>query len=224
MNDKELVAYAALDYIEDNSIIGLGTGSTADIFIKMLAEKISKESLNILVVASSVISQKKAYDAGLKYISIDQVTSIDLYVDGADEITQNLEILKGPGFDLIREKLLAQMSKKFIVIGDNSKIVSKIGQNYSIPIEITPIAWKITKSLIDKIAKNCILRENMEKNAFAISSYGNFMLDCEFNYSDLDALAREIANTPGVFEHGLFLKLATLAIIANEGKVRKISI
>ena len=224
MNDKELVAYAALDYIEDNSIIGLGTGSTADIFIKMLAEKISKESLNILVVASSVISQKKANDAGLKYISIDQVTSIDLYVDGADEITQNLEILKGRGFDLIREKLLAQMSKKFIVIGDNSKIVFKIGQNYSIPIEITPIAWKITKSLIDKIAKNCILRGNMEKNAFAISSYGNFVLDCEFNYSDLDALAREIANTPGVFEHGLFLKLATLAIIANEGKVRKISI
>ena len=224
MNDKELVAYAALDYIEDNSIIGLGTGSTADIFIKMLAGKISKESLNISVVASSVISQKKANDAGLKYISIDQVTSIDLYVDGADEITQNLEILKGLGFDLIREKLLAQMSKKFIVIGDNSKIVSKIGQNYSIPIEITPIAWKITKSLIDKIAKNCILRGNMEKNAFAISSYGNFVLDCEFNYSDLDALAREIANTPGVFEHGLFLKLATLAIIAHEGKVRKISI
>ena len=224
MNDKELVAYAALDYIEDNSIIGLGTGSTADIFIKMLAEKISKESLNISVVASSVISQKKANDAGLKYIPIDQVTSIDLYVDGADEITQNPEILKGRGFDLIREKLLAQISKKFIVIGDNSKIVSKIGQNYFIPIEITPIAWKITKSLIDKIAKNCILRENMEKNAFAISSYGNFVLDCEFNYSDLDALAREIANTPGVFEHGLFLKLATLAIIANEGKVRKISI
>lgn len=224
MNDKELVAYAALDYIEDNSIIGLGTGSTADIFIKILAEKISKESLNISVVASSVISQKKANDAGLKYISIDQVTSIDLYVDGADEITQNLEILKGRGFDLIREKLLAQMSKKFIVIGDNSKIVSKIGQNYSIPIEITPIAWKITKRLIEKIAKNCILRGNMEKNAFAISSYGNFVLDCEFNYSDLDALAREIANTPGVFEHGLFLKLATLAIIANEGKVRKILI
>ena len=222
MNDKELVAYAALDYIEDNSIIGLGTGSTADIFIKMLAGKISKESLNILVVASSVISQKKANDAGLKYISIDQVTSIDLYVDGADEITQNLEILKGRGFDLIREKLLAQMSKKFIVIGDNSKIVSKIGQNYFIPIEITPIAWKITKSLIEKIAKKCIVRENMEKNAFAISSYGNFVLDCEFNYSELDTLAKEIANTPGVFEHGLFLNLASLAIVSNNGQIKKI--
>lgn len=224
MNDKELVAYAALDYVEDNSIVGLGTGSTADIFIKMLAEKISKESLNIFVVASSVISQKKANDAKLNYISIDQVTSIDLYVDGADEITQDLEILKGRGFDLIREKLLAQMSEKFIVIGDNSKIVSKIGQNYSIPIEITPIAWKITKSLVEKIAKKCVVRENMEKNAFAISSYGNFVLDCEFNYSNLDDLARDIANIPGVFEHGLFLKLASLAIIADAGKVKKISI
>ena len=222
MNDKELVAYAALDYIEDNSIIGLGTGSTANIFIKMLAGKISKESLNISVVASSVISQKKANDAGLKYISIDQVTSIDLYVDGADEITQNLEILKGRGFDLIREKLLAQMSKKFIVIGDNSKIVSKIGQNYFIPIEITPIAWKITKILIEKIAKKCIVRENMEKNAFAISSYGNFVLDCEFDYSELDTLAKEIANIPGVFEHGLFLNLASLAIVSNNGQVKKI--
>ena len=222
MNDKELVAYAALDYIEDNSIIGLGTGSTADIFIKILAEKISKESLNISVVASSVKKKKKANDAGLKYISIDQVTSIDLYVDGADEITQNLEILKGRGFDLIREKLLAQMSKKFIVIGDNSKIVSKIGQNYFIPIEITPIAWKITKSLIEKIAKKCIVRENMEKNAFAISSYGNFVLDCEFNYSELDTLAKEIANIPGVFEHGLFLNLASLAIVSNNGQVKKI--
>ena len=222
MNDKELVAYAALDYIEDNSIIGLGTGSTADIFIKMLAEKISKESLNISVVASSVISQKKANDAGLKYISIDQVTSIDLYVDGADEITQNLEILKGRGFDLIREKLLAQMSKKFIVIGDNSKIVSKIGQNYFIPIEITPIAWKITKILIEKIARKCIVRENMGGTAFAISSYGNFVLDCEFDYSELDTLAKEIANIPGVFEHGLFLNLASLAIISNNGQVKKI--
>ncbi len=222
MNDKELVAYAALDYIEDNSIIGLGTGSTADIFIKMLAEKISKQSLNISVVASSVISQKKANDAGLKYISIDQVTSIDLYVDGADEITQNLEILKGRGFDLIREKLLAQMSKKFIVIGDNSKIVSKIGQNYFIPIEITPIAWKITKILIEKIARKCIVRENMGGNAFAISSYGNFVLDCEFDYSELDTLAKEIANIPGVFEHGLFLNLASLAIVSNNGQVKKI--
>ncbi|MCH9771636.1 MAG: ribose 5-phosphate isomerase A [Betaproteobacteria bacterium] len=223
MNDKELVAHAALEYVKDNSIIGLGTGSTANIFIEMLAEKIRSRSLNISVVASSVSSQQKAYDAGLKYISLDQITEIDLYVDGADEITNNLEILKGRGFDLIREKLLAKISKQFIVIGDNSKIVSKIGQNYPIPIEITPIAWKITKNLIEKIAKKCIVRGNMEKNAFAVTSYGNFVLDCEFLYTDLNILEKEIANTPGVFEHGLFLNMSKLAIIANSGEVKKIT-
>ena len=222
MTDKELVAYAALDYIKNNTIIGLGTGSTADIFINALAEKIRNESLNISVVASSVISQKKANDVGLKYISIDQVNEIDLYIDGADEITKNLEILKGRGFDLVREKLLAQISKKFIVIGDNSKIVSKIGQNHLIPIEITPIAWKITKRLIERIANKCTVRENMEKNAFAITSYGNFVLDCEFSYTSLNELGREVANTPGVFEHGLFLNMAKLALVSDNGQVKKI--
>ena len=224
MNDKELVAFTALEYIKNNSIIGLGTGSTANIFIEMLADKVKSDSLDISVVASSVISQQKAEDVGLNYVSLDQITEIDLYVDGADEITNNLEILKGRGFDLIREKLLAKISKQFIVIGDNSKIVSKIGQNYPIPIEITPIAWKITKNLIEKIAKSCAMRENLEKNAFAITSYGNFVLDCDFSYDDLKALEKEISNTPGVFEHGLFLEISKLGIIANNGEVKKITV
>ena len=224
MNDKELVAFTALEYIKNNSIIGLGTGSTANIFIEMLADKVKSDLLDISVVASSVISQKKAEDVGLNYVSLDQITEIDLYVDGADEITNNLEILKGRGFDLIREKLLAKISKQFIVIGDNSKIVSKIGQNYPIPIEITPIAWKITKNLIEKIAKSCAMRENLEKNAFAITSYGNFVLDCDFSYDDLKALEKEISNTPGVFEHGLFLEISKLGIIANNGEVKKITV
>ncbi len=121
MNDKELVALTALEYIKNNSIIGLGTGSTANIFIEMLADRVKSESLDISVVASSVISQQKAEDVGLNYVSLDQIKEIDLYVDGADEITNNLDILKGRGFDLIREKLLAKISKQFIVIGDNSK-------------------------------------------------------------------------------------------------------
>lgn len=224
MNDKELVAFTALEYIKNNSIIGLGTGSTANIFIEMLADRVKSDSLDISVVASSVISQQKAEDVGLNYVSLDQITEIDLYVDGADEITNNLEILKGRGFDLIREKLLAKISKQFIVIGDNSKIVSKIGQNYPIPIEITPIAYKITKSLIEKIAKKCVMRENLEKNAFAITSYGNFVLDCDFSYDDLKALEKEISNTPGVFEHGLFLEISKLGIIANNGEVKKITV
>ena len=121
MNDKELVAHAALDYVKNNSVVGLGTGSTANIFIESLAKKISSESLNIQVVASSTASHEKANAVGLNYISMDNITEIDLYIDGADEITENLEVLKGRGYDLIREKILARASKNFIVISDQSK-------------------------------------------------------------------------------------------------------
>ena len=148
MNDKELVANTALEYIKDNTTVGLGTGSTANLFINALAEKVKKESLNLKVVASSEVSQIIAIKAGLEYLSLDQISKIDLYVDGADEITKDLAVLKGRGYDLIREKLLAEASSNFIVIGDKSKLVDKIGQNFPIPLEISPVAWKITKNLI----------------------------------------------------------------------------
>jgi len=186
-----------------------------------LQKKIKAESLNIAVVASSTVSQLKAQEAGLNYISLDQISEIDLYVDGADEITKELEILKGRGYDLVREKLLAQSSKSFIVIGDKSKIVSKIGENYPIPVEITPIAWKITKNIIENIAENCVLRPNVAGDAFAITSYGNYVLDCKFKYEDLSKLANEISSIPGVFEHGIFLNLAKVALIANDGVIIK---
>jgi len=223
MNDKELVAHAALDYVKNNSVVGLGTGSTANIFIESLAKKISSESLNIQVVASSTASQEKANAVGLNYISMDNITEIDLYIDGADEITENLEVLKGRGYDLIREKILARASKNFIVISDQSKIVSKIGEKYPIPIEITPIAWKITKNIIEKLATRCEVRENLTKNAFAITSYGNYVLDCDFNYTNLKELEMEIAGIPGVFEHGIFLGISKLALIADNGQIKKIT-
>jgi ribose 5-phosphate isomerase A len=221
MNDKELVAHEVLGLVKNNMTVGLGTGSTANLFIEAIAKKIKAESLNIAVVASSTVSQLKAQEAGLNYISLDQISEIDLYVDGADEITKELEILKGRGYDLVREKLLAQSSKSFIVIGDKSKIVSKIGENYPIPVEITPIAWKITKNIIENIAENCVLRPNTAGDAFAITSYGNYVLDCEFKYEDLSKLANEISSIPGVFEHGIFLNLAKVALIANDGVIIK---
>ena len=223
MNDKELVAHAALDYVKNNSVVGLGTGSTANIFIESLAKKISSESLNIQVVASSTASHEKANAVGLNYISMDNITEIDLYIDGADEITENLEVLKGRGYDLIREKILARASKNFIVISDQSKMVSKIGEKYPIPIEITPIAWKITKRIFEKMSEECILRQNTAGDAYAITSYGNLVLDCRFKYDDIHELSKMISEVPGVFEHGIFLSLSDIAIIADNGKIRTIT-
>ena len=223
MNEKEQVAKEAINYIKDGMIIGLGTGSTANLFIDFLSTKVKQESLNIKVVASSTVSQIRAINSGLSYISLDQIESIDLYIDGADEVTKELEVLKGRGYDLVREKLLAKTSKQFIVIGDKSKMVAKIGEKFPIPIEITPIAWKITKKLITEISQKCDLRPNAAGDAYAITSYGNYVLDCEFKYDDLSKLASEISQIPGVIEHGIFLDMTHLALIADQGNIMKYS-
>lgn len=223
MNEKEQVAKEAINYIKDGMIIGLGTGSTANLFIDFLSTKVKQESLNIKVVASSTVSQIRAINSGLSYISLDQIESIDLYIDGADEVTKELEVLKGRGYDLVREKLLAKTSKQFIVIGDKSKMVAKIGEKFPIPIEITPIAWKIAKKLITEISQKCDLRPNAAGDAYAITSYGNYVLDCEFKYDDLSKLASEISQIPGVIEHGIFLDMTHLALIADQGKIMKYS-
>lgn len=223
MNEKEQVAKEAINYIKDDMIIGLGTGSTANLFIDFLSAKVKQESLNIKVVASSTVSQIRAINSGLSYISLDQIESIDLYIDGADEVTKELEVLKGRGYDLVREKLLAKTSKQFIVIGDKSKMVAKIGEKFPIPIEITPIAWKIAKKLITEISQKCDLRPNAAGDAYAITSYGNYVLDCEFKYDDLSKLASEISQIPGVIEHGIFLDMTHLALIADQGNIMKYS-
>jgi len=223
MNEKEQVAKEAINYIKDGMIIGLGTGSTANVFIDFLSTKVKQESLNIKVVASSTVSQIRAINSGLSYISLDQIESIDLYIDGADEVTKELEVLKGRGYDLVREKLLAKTSKQFIVIGDKSKMVAKIGEKFPIPIEITPIAWKIAKKLISEISQKCDLRPNAAGDAYAITSYGNYVLDCEFKYDDLSRLASEISQIPGVIEHGIFLDMTHLALIADQGNIMKYS-
>lgn len=223
MNEKEQVAKEAINYIKDGMIIGLGTGSTANLFIDFLSTKVKQESLNIKVVASSTVSQIRAINSGLSYISLDQIESIDLYIDGADEVTRELEVLKGRGYDLVREKLLAKTSKQFIVIGDKSKMVTKIGEKFAIPIEITPIAWKIAKKLITEISQKCDLRPNAAGDAYAITSYGNYVLDCEFKYDDLSKLASEISQIPGVIEHGIFLDMTHLALIADQGNIMKYS-
>ena len=223
MNDKELVAREALDYVKNNTVVGLGTGSTANYFIKGLAEKIKREKLNIEVVASSTISGINAANAGLHCVSLDQIESINLYVDGADEIVLNesIEVLKGRGYDLIKEKLLASSSEKCIIIGDNSKIVDKIGMNFPIPVEVSPIAWKITKKIIEKFTTECNLRKNTAGDGFAITSYGNLVLDCSFKSIDALTLSTQLSEVPGVFEHGIFLNIVHTAIIANNGDVKK---
>lgn len=221
MNDKELVAQQALQYVSENMIIGLGTGSTANCFIDALAKRNKEEKLNIRTVSSSMVSMIKAKEAGLPIIAMEQINEIDLYIDGADEITPNLTLLKGRGYDLVREKLLARSAKKFIVIADESKIVENIGDNFPVPSEVQPFAWELVKNILMKKGTGDI-RINSAKDGYAITSCGNFVLDFNYTEKNIEKLNALLCQTPGIVEHGIFYNIAHGALISSNGKVREI--
>ena len=221
MNDKELVAHQALQYVSENMIVGLGTGSTANYFIDALAKRNKEENLKIRAVSSSVVSMIKAKEAGLPIIAMEQIKEIDLYIDGADEIAPDLTLLKGRGYDLVREKLLARSARKFIVIADESKLVKKIGDNFPIPSEVQPFAWELVKNILMKKGTGDI-RINAAKDGYAITSCGNFVLDFNYPEKSTEELNALLSQTPGIVEHGIFYNIAHGALISSNGKVREI--
>lgn len=222
MNDKQLVAIHAAQYVKNGMLVGLGTGSTANYFIEELARRQAEENLKVTTIASSNISMIKAQALGLNVIALTQVDSIDLYVDGADEITPDMTLLKGRGYDLVLEKLLAKAAKQFLVVADKSKLVSRIGTNYAIPIEVMPMAWKAAKRSLEAAGGVGDLRQNVAKDGLSISSYGSLVLDMVFHQSiSEEHLNHLINNTPGVIEHGIFRGLATGVLIADNGKIEE---
>jgi len=220
MNDKQLVALQAAKYVKDGMLVGLGTGSTANYFIEELARRAREEGLKFTTVASSTISAQKAQSLKLPIVALEHISCIDLYVDGADEITPDKTLLKGRGSDLVKEKLLAKAATTFVAVADSSKLVSHIGQNFVIPIEVIPFAWQLAKKNLEDIGGKGDLRPNAAKDGFWITSHGSYVLDMQFDNS-LDAVILNtlINNTPGVVEHGIFLNLADTVLIAENGSV-----
>ena len=222
MNDKQLVAIHAAKYVKNGMLVGLGTGSTANYFIEELARLQAEENLNVTTIASSNISMIKAQSLGLTVIALTQVAEIDLYVDGADEITPDMTLLKGRGYDLVLEKLLAKAAKQFLVVADKSKLVSRIGTNFAIPIEVMPMAWKAAKRSLEAVGGIGDLRQNVAKDGLSISSYGSLVLDMAFDKSiSEEQLNHLINNTPGVVEHGIFRGLTSAVLIAGDGKIEE---
>ena len=220
MNDKELVAFEAAKLVKNGMLIGLGTGSTANYFIEHLAKRQLDEGLNINTVASSTISAIKAESCGLKVVSIAQLSHIDLYVDGADEITPNLNLLKGRGQDLVMEKLLATVAKQFVVVADKSKLVKRIGEKFVIPIEVMPNAWKIVKYQLEQHGATGDIRLNAGQDNVALSAQGNYILDMKFPPSADDQALNGLLNAmPGIVEHGVFYGVASQVLVADKGQI-----
>jgi ribose 5-phosphate isomerase A len=162
----------------------------------------------------------KAQSVGLTVLSLAQLSQIDLYVDGADEITPDNTLLKGRGYDLVMEKLLAKAAKQFIVVADKSKLVDRIGTNLPIPIEVMPFAWQAAKRSIEAIGGVGDLRPNAAKDGLCITSHGSLVLDMRFDASlDAHALNALLNNVPGVVEHGIFAHLADTILIADQGNI-----
>ena len=179
MNDKQTVAIAACNLVSDGMVVGLGTGSTANYFIEALAQR-QEQGLRVQTIASSTISAIKAQAFGLPLITIEQASQIDLYVDGADEISPQLTLLKGRGQDLVMEKLLAHYAKSFVVVADKSKLVSRIGENFVIPIEVMPNAWNMVKSELLALGASGDIRLNANQDNVAVTAAGNYVLDMRF--------------------------------------------
>ncbi len=220
MNDKQLAANHAVQQVQDGMVVGLGTGSTANCFIDALAKRCQEENLYVTVVASSVVSTIKAQQLGLPLIALEHLSRLDLYVDGADEVAPDLTLLKGRGYDLVREKLLARASDQFLVLIDQSKQVSHIGEKFPIPVEVMPFAWQMVKHQLEKLGGQGGLRKTANQDGFVVSAYGSLVLDMTFPAEiDSKALHRAFNETPGVVEHGIFQNLASTVIMGKNGEV-----
>jgi ribose 5-phosphate isomerase A len=220
MNDKQRVAHYAAQQVKDGMLVGLGTGSTANYFIEELARRRTEDGVRVSVVASSVVSTLKAQSLNLPLVGFDTIKCIDVYVDGADEVTADFTLLKGRGFDLVREKILARAAGQFWVLIDPSKRVGRIGANYAIPVEVMPFAWQMVKHSLELLGGRGDLRQTSNKDGLVMTSYGSLVLDMTFDASvTSEALNDRLSHTPGVVEHGIFSRLATAVLCVDDGQV-----
>jgi ribose 5-phosphate isomerase A len=221
LNPKQRVANEAAKLVQDGMIVGLGTGSTANFFIDELARLKQQNNLQIKAVSSSVISSQYAQKLGLDLLAIEHVTKLDVYVDGADEISPELYVLKGQGQDLVKEKLLANAADKFIVVADDSKLVNKIGDKFPIPIEVMPEATQLVLNQLRQLGGEGNVRLNSSGGA-SFSATGNVVLDMSFTIPapELNALLNSV---PGVIEHGLFIDTVSESYIATANDIQIMS-
>ena len=220
MNTKQAAAYKAVSYIQDGMIVGLGTGSTAYWAIHYLAERVA-QGLKIVTVATSESTASIAAEKGIKVSSLDSVEYIDIDIDGADEVDPQLNLIKGGGGALLREKIVAAASREFIVIADESKLVDVLGR-FPLPVEVLAFGREHTSRHLQQLGCKPVLRE--KDGEVYITDNGHQILDCHFNaIPDPALLDQQINAIPGVVENGLFVRMAKKVIVGYaDGSVREL--
>ncbi|MDF2644829.1 MAG: ribose 5-phosphate isomerase [Paenibacillus sp.] len=218
LNPKKLAAEKAVEFIEDGMVVGLGTGSTAYWAIKKIAQRI-QEGLRIHAVASSRDSEELANKLGIPIVPFSEIEWIDITIDGADEVDTHLNLIKGGGGALVREKILAINSKRFFVIVDESKQVEHLGQ-FPLPVEIVPFAANLTMNKLKELG--CSTRIRMSNNEAYFTDNGNIIVDCNFEkiVKPIE-INKQINLIPGVVDNGLFTRMVSSLVIGyNDGSTR----
>lgn len=221
---KRRAAQEALGEVRDGQILGIGTGSTVAIFIEMLSERVKKEGLRVMCVPTSYQSAYLAMERGLRLTTLEEYPTIDLAVDGADEVDRSLNLIKGGGAALTKEKIVDSAAKRFVVIADESKLVDRLGTKSPVPIEVIPMAWRRVSNMVRVLGGEPKLRDGGDrKDGPLITDNGNFIIDARFEeIADPRALEFELKRIPGVVEVGLFVNLANAAYIGSDKEVKKI--
>lgn len=220
---KIKAAAAALDHVEDGMRLGIGTGSTAEEFVRLLAEKVAS-GFRIEGVPTSERTARLCVELGVPLKSLEELPELDLTVDGADEVDAKLRLIKGGGGALLREKIVACASSRMIVIADETKVVDTLGA-FKLPIEVNSFGLAATHIAVEKLAARHGLSGEIVVRASGDGPFmtdgGHLILDASFGrIPDADALACELNAIPGVVEHGLFIGIASLAIIAGPAGAR----
>jgi ribose 5-phosphate isomerase A len=215
--EKEAAARASLRFVRDGDIVGLGTGSTAAYAVRLLGEQV-RAGLKIKGIPTSVRTADLAASLGIPLTTLDEFQQIDVAIDGADELDSELRLVKGGGGALLREKIVASASRKFVVIADSSKQVAVLGK-FPVPVEVIKFAEALVAKKIAALGAAVTVRKESSGKVF-ITDEGNHILDCNFgSIPDPPALARKLETTPGVVEHGLFIGMASVALVGKGDKV-----
>jgi ribose 5-phosphate isomerase A len=217
---KRMAARRALEFVEDGMLLGLGSGTTSAMFIQELGERV-KQGLRVRAIATSIASQQLAESLSIPITNFEETPELDLAIDGADEVGPGLALIKGGGGALLREKIVESAARKFIVIADSSKLVDHLGR-FPLPVEVIKMALPIVTRKLEAFSLNPKLRHHPDGSKF-ITDEGNYILDCQCGeITSPVKTAENIRGITGVVEHGLFLGMASLALIAGDKGVAEI--
>jgi ribose 5-phosphate isomerase A len=215
--EKEAAARASLQFVKDGQVVGLGTGSTAAYFIKLLAEQV-KNGLRVRGIPTSVRSRELAQSLGIPLTTLDECQEIAVTVDGADEVDPQLRLIKGGGGAMLREKIVASATEKLVIVADASKQVAVLGR-FPLPVEVIPFAQMLVSKRMAALGADVSVRKGEDGTPY-VTDENNHILDCKFGQiPDADGLARKLSEMPGVVEHGLFIGMASVVLFARGSEI-----